>query len=256
LERFEAAPFTNARVHLQAAHAVFQAYLGRGSQLEVNVDDRCRRAIMNQLASLGRAWAISEARATQSDPESVFADPLFSSELAGMSLAGQDVPESFTSSSLTVGLRNVFIPAKKSILLLLEGSYSTFSRSVFYSRMMTELSGKSKMGDTVSTDELPPPSPPSRPDYPSMRFSCIMYTKAAQQSALNVVAEYMQEHELIEMDEDGENNPAPVSERSSTFLQPHATGPRDQSRRMLLRRMLQGFCSTLLGVDIVDYAAM
>ncbi|KNE71862.1 hypothetical protein AMAG_16293 [Allomyces macrogynus ATCC 38327] len=102
VERYEASPFSDPHAHLRAAFAVFETYLGRGSQLEVNVAGRARQTVLTEitrLAAAGRTGHHGDA----------------------------------------AGLRNVFAPAKTAVLALLDASYTKFARSPRFEQMHRDL---------------------------------------------------------------------------------------------------------------------
>ncbi|KAI9179126.1 hypothetical protein H9P43_005788 [Blastocladiella emersonii ATCC 22665] len=262
VERYEATPFPDGLAHLRAAHAVFETYLGRGSLLEVNIDDRVRRGIVAVLARLGRAWAALDA--ANPDRAAAAADAL-------------------PPSAMTGGLRSLFDPAKAAVLRLLETAYLTkFVRSNMYQRMVAELDdANATVACTTASGAV-----------------AHMYTADAKQAAVMVLVEYMLREGLFDPALDGrgtasrETSPASpppppprgASRRTaggggmvagSTPTSPSAGGPFDlpldftpageaeghllgmadpEARRSLMRRMLQGFCITMLGIDVVQFA--
>ncbi|KAI9218178.1 RGS domain-containing protein [Blastocladiella britannica] len=250
VERYEATPFTDAQSHLQAAYAVFETYLGRGSMLEINIDDRVRRSIIHELGRLGRGWAAAEAR-TQAAADGRAAP---SSDAA--------IADTMAPAAMAGGLRHLFDPAKTAVMHLLESSYAKFTRASVYDRMARELSAAT----------APAPGSGDGADGP------LVYTADAKHAALRVLAEYMRRHRLLDSALDAVPNgngssragsPAAPSPRTVTRspaaprpvelapgTQPLAMHETDQdARRALLRRMLQGFAITQLGVDLVAYAA-
>ncbi|KNE70607.1 hypothetical protein AMAG_15367 [Allomyces macrogynus ATCC 38327] len=234
VDRYEATPFADPVQHLQAAFSLFETYLGHGSQLEVNVDDRVRKGVVKDLARLSRACA----HATKAE-----------------SAASATPSEAGTGPSLAVGLRHLFLPAKTAVLALLDASYTKFARSPLAARMAAEL-------ETATTD--------------AADGGGTVYTPRARHFALNVLVEYMDRHGLLappppsaaSMPNAAVDISAPTSavdggdgsEVGSSVAAGAAaamsllTHGDPATRHALMRRMLQGFGITLLGVDLVAYA--
>ncbi|KAJ3369764.1 hypothetical protein GGF31_005069 [Allomyces arbusculus] len=229
VDRYEATPFADAVQHLQAAFSLFETYLGHGSQLEVNVDDRVRKGVVKELARLSRACA----HATKAEASSA-------------------ASESSAGPSLAVGLRHLFLPAKTAVLSLLDASYAKFARSPLAARMAAEL-------ETATTD--------------AADGGGTVYTPRARHFALNVLVEYMDRHGLLAppppsaasmpnaavdisaptsaVDDGSEVGSSVAGAAAAMSLLTHGD---PATRHALMRRMLQGFGITLLGVDLVAYA--
>ncbi|KAJ3359111.1 hypothetical protein GGF32_009632 [Allomyces javanicus] len=233
VDRYEATPFADPVQHLQAAFSLFETYLGHGSQLEVNVDDRVRKGVVKDLARLSRACA----HATKADSASSTAESANS------------------GPSLAVGLRHLFLPAKTAVLSLLDASYTKFARSPLAARMAAEL-------ETATSD--------------AADGSGTVYTPRARHFALNVLVEYMDRHGLLAPPPpsaammptaavdisapasavdggDGSEVGSSVAAGAAAAMSLLTHGD-PATRHALMRRMLQGFGITLLGVDLVAYA--
>ncbi|KAJ3365283.1 hypothetical protein GGF32_009788 [Allomyces javanicus] len=183
VERYEASPFPDPHAHLRAAFAVFETYLGRGSQLEVNVAGRARQTVLTDITRFAAAGRTGHGDAA--------------------------------------GLRNVFAPAKTAVLALLDASYTKFARSPRFEQMHRDL------GDAET------------------------YSADARKAALAVLAEYLKRNGVLE---EASVEPArhggAATGGAADFL---VTEGDPAARRALLRRMVQGFCITMLDVDIVKY---
>ncbi|KAJ3374043.1 hypothetical protein GGF31_008259 [Allomyces arbusculus] len=183
VERYEASPFPDPHAHLRAAFAVFETYLGRGSQLEVNVAGRARQTVLTDITRLAAAGRTGHGDAA--------------------------------------GLRHVFAPAKTAVLALLDASYTKFARSPRFEQMHRDLGDE----ETYSAD--------------------------ARTAALAVLAEYLKRNGVLEeASVEPARHAGAATGGAADFL---VTEGDPAARRALLRRMVQGFCITMLGVDIVKY---
>ncbi|KAI9138287.1 hypothetical protein BKA69DRAFT_1092650 [Paraphysoderma sedebokerense] len=135
VERYESTPFPTLAAQLAAAHQIFESYLGRNSQLEVNVDDKVRKRVINEITELGKSMM---SVMTMSD---IASEPLWPQEHKFMDY---DLPSPTTELverevQLQSKLKNCFDVAKKSILELMEGSFAKFQKSSSWKRMKKDL---------------------------------------------------------------------------------------------------------------------
>ena len=118
-------------------------------------------------------------------------------------------------------LQRLFAPAREHILQLLEGSWTKFQRSPLHARMMREIG------------------------------HLHMYDAPARRRALAVLREYLERERMVGLATPTVDSFAQSSSSSSSSLSVAGDAAAVQ-RKLLLKRMIQGFTLTMLGSDVLD----